>query len=237
MCNSGARTALPPFPKVPTTMPSQLPLFPLGTVLFPGMPLPLRIFEQRYLRMLADRRDSDPVFGVILIKSGLEVGTVPQVSSIGTTARLEGCETRPDGTLDVSVVGVRRFGVQDIDWTGPYGMATAVEIEGILTSPELVKPLLEETGALFNRFVSGVAALYGRRFGNWSAPPNAATAVYDLASRLPLHTWERQAILEDPDTFTQLQEVNRLVRRELALLKAGTGGRAVNHPGGLFTSN
>ncbi|CAA9567707.1 MAG: Uncharacterized protein, similar to the N-terminal domain of Lon protease [uncultured Thermomicrobiales bacterium] len=218
-------------------MPSQLPLFPLGTVLFPGMPLPLRIFERRYLTMLSDRRESSPAFGVVLIRGGQEVGEIPQVSMIGTTANLESLETRPDGTLEIAVSGGERFGIEFIDWSGDYPVATISAISGTEVPPSETGPLLARTGAMFNRFVGGVAALYDRRFSTWTEPEDVASAVYDLASRLPLHTWERQAILDDPDTASQLREVNRLVRRELALLRAGTGGRVVNHPGGLFTVN
>ena len=218
-------------------MPSQLPLFPLGTVLFPGMPLPLRIFERRYLTMLADRQQSDPAFGVVLIQGGREVGEIPQVSMIGTTASLESLESRPDGTLEIGVTGGERFAIEFIDWTGDYPVATIAEISGTDVPANESEPLLAETGAMFNRFVGGVASLYDRRFSTWHKPEDASAAVYDLASRLPLHTWERQAILDDRDTASQLREVNRLVRRELALLRAGTGGRVINHPGGLFTVN
>lgn len=218
-------------------MPSQLPLFPLGTVLFPGMPLPLRIFEPRYLAMLADRRESDPAFGIVLIRGGLEVGEIPQVSTIGTTAGLELVDPRPDGTIAIEVIGRRRFEIEHIDWSGAYARATISEITDVERAGENTASLLAETGAMFNRFVGGVAALYDRRFTTWTEPEDTASAVYDLASRLPLHTWERQAILDDRDTTSQLREVNRLVRRELALLEAGTGGRAINHPGGMFTSN
>ncbi len=218
-------------------MPSQLPLFPLGTVLFPGMPLPLRIFERRYLRMLEDRPVVNPAFGIVLIRGGQEVGEIPQVATIGTTANLERVEARSDGTLEIEVMGGSRFAIEEIDWSGDYAVATVSGISGTAAPAAATGPLLTETGAIFNRFVGSVAALYDRRFSTWAEPDDPADAVYDLASRLPLHTWERQAILEDQDTASQLREVNRLVRREFALLRAGTGGRVVNHPGGLFTSN
>lgn len=187
--------------------------------------------------MLADRREFDPAFGVVLIRGGREVGEIPQVSAIGTTASLDSLESRPDGTLEIRVIGRERFGIDFIDWSGDYPAATISEISGTDASATESEPLLAETGAMFNRFVGGVAALYDRRFSTWIKPEDASSAVYDLAARLPLHTWERQAILDNRDTASQLREVNRLVRRELALLKAGTGGRVVNHPGGLFTVN
>ena len=65
-----------------------LPLFPLNTVLFPRMTLPLRIFEPRYRQMLADCLDGDPIFGVVLIREGKEVGETAMPHDVGTTARI-----------------------------------------------------------------------------------------------------------------------------------------------------
>ena len=149
---------------------------------------------------------------------------MPQVWTTGTTARLETVQSRADGTMEIEVIGERRFEVEYVDWSGDYAVATISDIADMEVATSETAALLAETGAMFNRFVGGVAALYDRRFSTWIEPDDASSAVYDLASRLPLHTWERQAILDDRDTASQVREINRLVRRELALLKAGTGG-------------
>ena len=65
-----------------------LPLFPLGTALMPGMDLPLHIFEERYRRMLIDQHGADPLFGVVMIRSGREVVDQPEIREIGTAASL-----------------------------------------------------------------------------------------------------------------------------------------------------
>ena len=66
----------------------QLPLFPLNLVLFPGMDLPLHIFEERYKSMIGDCLNQNLPFGVVLIKEGLEVGTPAEPERIGTSARI-----------------------------------------------------------------------------------------------------------------------------------------------------
>ena len=81
--------------------PQELPLFPLGTVLFPAAPLPLHIFEERYKRMMADRIDHDPIFGVVLTRIGSEVGDEPSTYSVGTSAST--VESQSRGPTAVSI--------------------------------------------------------------------------------------------------------------------------------------
>jgi len=86
-----------------------LPLFPLNTVLVPGMTLPLRIFERRYLQMVRDCLDSDPVFGVLLIKEGQEVGESAAPHRVGTTARILSVERSSSEELHIVTLGEERF--------------------------------------------------------------------------------------------------------------------------------
>jgi Lon protease-like protein len=90
---------------------ASLPLFPLGTVLFPGGPLALRIFEPRYLDMIRRCLREPAPFGVVLILTGAEVGAVTSIAELGTTARVVDFDTLPDGLLGISCVGERRFRV------------------------------------------------------------------------------------------------------------------------------
>ena len=91
---------------------ASLPLFPLHTVLFPGGPLSLRIFETRYLDMVRRCLKEQGTFGVVLILEGAEAGAVATVADIGTSARLVDFDTLPDGLLGVVCVGERRFRVR-----------------------------------------------------------------------------------------------------------------------------
>jgi uncharacterized protein len=90
-------------------MSQELPLFPLGTVLFPGGPLSLRVFEPRYLDMVRRCLRTQQPFGVVLILQGAEVGTIEAVADTGTTARIVDFDTRADGLLGLECVGERRF--------------------------------------------------------------------------------------------------------------------------------
>ena len=87
----------------------EIPLFPLRTVLFPGMPLPLRIFEERYRVMVRELLESGGVFGVLLIREGQEVGEGAIPYNVGTTARIEESGETEDGRFVIAARGVQRF--------------------------------------------------------------------------------------------------------------------------------
>ena len=104
----------------PVTLPQKLDLFPLSTVLFPGMPLPLRIFEPRYHRMMAACLEDEQIFGVCLIKEGTEVGPPAIPHSIGTAARILEHRSLPDGQLVLVGQGVARFRIQRLVQEQPF---------------------------------------------------------------------------------------------------------------------
>jgi Lon protease-like protein len=88
---------------------TDLPLFPLRTVLFPGGLLPLRIFETRYVDMIGRCMREGGPFGVLLIVDGAEAGSVAQLAAVGSTARIVDFETLDDGLLGILCRGERRF--------------------------------------------------------------------------------------------------------------------------------
>jgi len=90
-----------------------IPLFPLNTVLFPGGPLPLRVFEPRYLDMVSQSMKSESPIGVVLIKDGYEVGPAPDIYSIGTMATVTYWHKRNDGLLGITLTGAQRFKILD----------------------------------------------------------------------------------------------------------------------------
>src|SRR4029079_17235484 len=87
----------------------ELTLFPLRTVLFPGMKLPLQVFEPRYRQLVAECMEYAEPFGVSLIREGAEVGGPAAPYNIGTTALIESVTTAPDGRLHLATMGGRRF--------------------------------------------------------------------------------------------------------------------------------
>ena len=91
-----------------------IPLFPLNTVLYPGGPLPLRVFEPRYLDMVSNSMRTETPIGVVLIKEGNEVGPAPEVYDIGTLSEISYWHKRTDGLLGITLKGTQRFKIQDI---------------------------------------------------------------------------------------------------------------------------
>jgi hypothetical protein len=99
----------------------ELPLFPLNTVLFPGMPIDLHIFEPRYLLMISRCLTAEQPFGVVLIRTGLEAnGALAEPYSIGTTARISTVEHLADGRMNLTALGEERFEILSLDRSGPY---------------------------------------------------------------------------------------------------------------------
>ncbi|HNM79357.1 MAG TPA: LON peptidase substrate-binding domain-containing protein [Tepidiformaceae bacterium] len=97
-----------------------MPLFPLRTVLFPGMPLPLRIFEERYKTMTKELLESGGEFGVLLIREGNEVGGAARPYDVGTLARIEESTEMQGGRYVLQARGTRRFRLRRMLAPRPY---------------------------------------------------------------------------------------------------------------------
>src|SRR3954462_14739279 len=144
-----------------------IPLFPLGTPLFPGVVLPLQIFEPRYRRLMRDlmalpEADERRVFGVVAIRQGWEVEEVAPAAAlydIGCTARVQAVRPEPDGGFRIVTVGGERFRLLDVvvgedppylqaevEWLVEEEMAeeAAGDYDGIVTPPGLVVPGLPD---------------------------------------------------------------------------------------------
>lgn len=215
-----------------------LPLFPLGTVVFPGMPLPLHIFEERYRRMLKDRGESDPAFGIVLLRGGQETGTRQDVFGMGTAARIVSRRPRRGGRADIVIEGTRRFDIEAINWDLGYGLATIRWRDELVGDTERLSVAMAAAIEQFQRYVHGVTRVTGHHFQGVQISDDPVAASFDLASRLPLHTWERQRLLELDRTDERFEQLRTLVEREVALLlKAGAAGLALNYPGQRFTLN
>lgn len=103
---------------------SEIPLFPLNTVLFPGGPLSLRIFETRYTDMVRRCMREGSGFGVVLIRAGAEVGEVARTADTGTLARIVDFSQLPDGLLGITCIGGERFAIER-RWSAADGLNVA----------------------------------------------------------------------------------------------------------------
>ena len=98
----------------------ELPLFPLHTVLFPGMVLPLHIFEPRYRQMIGECIKSGEPFGVVLIQEGVEAGGSAIPYEVGTSAYITQVEELADGRMNIFSIGYQRFRVHELRDSKPY---------------------------------------------------------------------------------------------------------------------
>lgn len=219
-------------------MPTQLPLFPLGTVLFPGMPMPLHIFEQRYRQLMKDHSNDPTPFGIALVQPASQSNPQWPSHSVGTSAIVTGKTQHSDGRWDIVVVGERRFRILDLDVSPPYDVAMVEWLDEETGDPDDAHALLRVVAAQFHRYVGGITRLTKRQFSGVTIPEDPVRASYDLVSRLPLHTWERQRLLEAETAVERLTSLSTLMERELALLlRGGAAGLALNHPGSMFSDN
>ena len=170
---------------------TEIPLFPLKTVLLPANTLALKIFEPRYLDMIAGCMREDSPFGVVLIHKGEETGVDADIYSIGTTATISDWENRADGLLGVTALGMQRFEI----------LSTRTQSDG-LTLAEI--KLLEESTSheipeqyhYMLELLDHISAQAGRiRSDNQSF----SEILYQLVYLLPIDAALKQRLLEIPE--------------------------------------
>lgn len=188
----------------------EIPLFPLGTVLFPEGLLPLRIFEQRYMEMSKACLKNDAPFGVCLIREGAEVGTPATPEDIGTLARIVQWDMQQLGVLQVVARGGARFRV----------LEQRVQADGLVVGRVEVLDDAEDTPVpealvACRQLLERIAAEHGERL---FAPPfrfdSSAWVSGRLAEVLPLPPAAKQALLAVDDGARRLEMLHRLIVRE-----------------------
>lgn len=184
---------------------TDIPLFPLSTVLFPGMLMPLRIFEPRYLDLVRDCTRADSGFGVcLMVGADADVNDASGTSAVGTFARIKDFCTLPDGLLGITVLGGERFRIASIrvrDNGLVHGQVRFWPDEGVIPVPTeyaLLATILER--------------LLDRVGSEWADAPrecydDAAWVGFRLAQALPLALHERQQLLEMTDPLARLQQL------------------------------
>ena len=188
-----------------------MPMFPLGSVLFPKMPLPLRIFEPRYLAMLGTILAEEPSeFGVVLIERGHEVGGGDQRMGIGTVAQIVELDTSAEAVLVVAL-GDRRFEVTSWHPDEPFPRAEVEWLPELEWSDDL-KPLFERADGVVRRALAR-ATEWGE--GRWPADVELAddpvSAAWQLAAVAPLGPLDQVALLRSTSVDQLLNRVIDLV--------------------------
>ena len=187
---------------------SVIALFPLHTVLFPGGPLPLRIFETRYTDMVRRCMRTQEPFGVVMIQEGDEAGVVATTATVGCTARIVDFHTLHDGLLGISCVGERKFRVLRV-WRADDGLNMG-EVAWLPVEPELPVPAdCEHLATTLRRALEELAEHYenvARKFDD------AAWIGARVAELLPIGLADKQALLELDDPIERLRSLLTVVK-------------------------
>lgn len=198
----------------------EVPLFPLHAVLFPYMPLPLQIFEPRYRKLVSWCVREGLPFGAVLIKEGREVGGTAVPHPVGTLAAISGLNQLSDGRVELSVVGTRRFRVDELSYERPYLSARVTVLPEATGDRALLPVVAAEFRRRFRRYVDLLAAvsMEGEAAEEVELPDDASRLSY-VAGMLSLPSLERQALLASPTDLSRLSLAVKLLRREIRVLR------------------
>ena len=206
-----------------------LPLFPLGVVLYPGMLLPLHIFEERYRQLVRDLLDGPEPrrFGVIAIRKGRETGIdgvagLQSLYEIGCTATLRRVGRHPDGRFDIVTVGTRRFRLHALDQTRPYLRGEVEMLADEPIDPASAEVAVRATQAAFREYLDALTEWGGATVRLEDLPGEPALLSFIVAAAMVIDLPERQAMLAEPDTLRRLGMQRALLSRETAMLRTTT---------------
>lgn len=191
---------------------SDVTLFPLNTVLFPGGPLPLRIFEPRYLKMVSDCMKNDRPFGVCLIKEGREAGDPALPYELGTLARIEDWNQLSDGHLGITARGKERFQIRESRVDENQLLVAGIEL--LEDTPEngineQFQPLVE----VLRKALPQAGPLYEHIEPRWDDPDWVA---YRIAELMPEDNRFKLDILQATTPHERLTLVDEQIKAQSA---------------------
>ena len=199
----------------------ELPLFPLNTVLFPGMPLPLHIFEDRYKQMINNCLEEKGPFGVVLIRNGKEaLGPLAQPHSIGCTARIVEVQKLSDGRMNITSVGERRFRIISLNYESPYLIGNVEyypldegDSEQLLKVAGSIVPKLKQYMHILNE-VEEID------LDPEHLPDDPLILAHLSAVLLQIPAEKKQELLTSASALDLLNNANQIYRREIAFMRA-----------------
>ena len=222
-------------------MSETLPLFPLGTVLYPGLLLPLHVFEERYRQLIRDLlAGPEPrTFGVIAIREGRETGPngILTLHEVGCTATVRQVTELDDGRYDLVTVGTQRFLLTGTDDTKPYlqgevellAEETGDESGAVMAARSVQDAFRTYLGALAERGVTQVSAP--------ELPDDPILLSYLVAASMVIDLRDKQALLAEPDALHRLVTERMLLSRETTMLRTLTATPAPDLRNSPYSSN
>jgi Lon protease-like protein len=208
-----------------------LALFPLGTVLFPGLVLPLHVFEERYrdlVRDLLELPEQERQFGVIAIREGREVGTdgLKALYEVGCTARLRQVQPYDDGRFDLVTVGARLFRLRELRTDRSYFTG---EVDWLPDEPgdsAQSRVLDLAVRAAFGDYLAALSQASGQEVEAPELPEQPLVLSHLVGATMLLDLADRQDLLAQPDGRARLRRELSLLRREAGFLRTLTAAPA-----------
>lgn len=217
--------------------PFNLALFPLNTVLFPGMPLQLHIFEERYKQMINRCIQQGQPFGVVLIRKGVEAhGPLAEPYATGTLARISQVQKLSQGRMNILSVGAERFRVVEFDYTSRPYLVGSVELFPLQDQERVLPPAGAQLRTLLTEYLENLARLSDIVFDAGQIPVSPVELSYLAAIALQIPESNKQEILEVASAPELVEFLQARLRRELALLAVLAEKRKKNAIGS-FSAN
>ncbi|GAB3657817.1 LON peptidase substrate-binding domain-containing protein [Nocardioides korecus] len=201
-----------------------VPLFPLNTVIFPGVSTPLHVFEERYRllvkELLTIEDPAERVFGILAIREGYEVGDfgLQSLHRVGTLVQLGEVEEYDDGRFDIEVLGRQRLHVVDSDATGPFLRGEVVLVDDVEEPGAAAEA--ERTLTTFEAYREQLSQLRGGPVLAGDLPHDPAYLSYALASTCLLTLPQRQLLLEAEGAQERLGTLRRTLHEEMRAMRA-----------------
>lgn len=218
-----------------------LPLFPLSTALFPGMRLPLHIFEERYRLLVAHLREQPEPrrFGVIAIRKGREVGAdgATALYDVGCVATVRQITAHADGRSDLATVGTQRFRLLRVDEDLPYFRGEVESLEDEPGAGDALAFAVSRAQAGFRGYLNALADRGGGVISVADLPDEAVLLSYVIGAAMIIDLPERQSLLAAPTALDRLRLERSLLVRETAMLRATTSRPAPDYAFEQFSQN
>ncbi len=203
-----------------------LPLFPLGKVLYPGLLLPLHIFEDRYRQLVHDlMAEPEPrCFGVIAIREGRETGAegVSALYEIGCTAMVRQAIEQEDGRFYLITVGSQRFRLAELDHSGPYLRGKVDILPEDTGDRAAAQQAVRDVQSGFRDYLDALAERGATKVSTPDLPDEPVQLSYLVAASVIADLNDKQALLAQPDALRRLTTERALLSRENAMLRSLT---------------
>ena len=215
----------------------ELPLFPLNTILFPGMPLHLHIFEERYKKMMNRCIAEEMPFGVVLIKSGKEAGDAAEPFDIGCTAIIDQVQPLKDGRMNMAALGGQRFKIHELKHDQPYlvGMVEDLPFDTTLSKDDKIKGWYLQK--LVKNYVDVLSSVGDIDINVEHLPKEPIKLAYMTAMLLQSPFKQKQKFLEIEAANQLVHAVYDACRREISVLRSMLNPVVSPHQDGPFSLN